>query len=444
MEDNIGKIKERVDIVDLIGSSIKLQKAGVNFKARCPFHNEKSGSFMVSPERQIWHCFGCGLGGDIFGFVQQLEGVEFPEALRVLAARAGVELKHVDPALKSAKANLYEICELSAKFFEKQLFESNSGQKALAYLRARAMTDDTMRNFRLGYAPDQWRGISDFLIRRFSEKDIADAGLAIRKSSGGLYDRFRARIMFPIFDANGQVVGFSGRIFHADGRPAEDNEAKYVNTPQTTIYDKGRLLYGFSRAKMDIRRLDRCLVVEGNVDVVLSHQAGATHAVATCGTALTESHLALLKRYTRRLDVCFDADSAGIAATEKAVKLALAMDFNIGVVAIEDPTLKDPADFVQKHGEAWREHALTSHSFLDYYINEMRKRFDLATASGKKDFCAKIFPFVAALASRIEQAHWISEIGLLLRLDEKVIAQEIASIKTEPPKKPKVTVEEKH
>src|SRR3989344_1869094 len=286
MDDNISKIKDKVDVVDLVQSYVKLQKAGVNYKARCPFHNEKSGSFFVSPERQISHCFGCGLGGDIFGFIKQIEGVEFPEALRILATRAGVELStwKPNPEYQNAKTRLLEISELAAKFFGKQLHESITGKKALAYLKDRGLTDESIEKFKLGYAPESWDGLGNFLARNFDIKHIADAGLLVKKDAGGYYDRFRSRIVFPIFDMNNQIVGFTARIF---GENKDESVAKYVNTPQTAIYDKSRILYGMNFAKLDMRRKNKALVVEGNMDVIMSHQAGATHAAASSGTGLT-------------------------------------------------------------------------------------------------------------------------------------------------------------
>ena len=434
-EDVISKIKERVDIVDLISSYLKLQKSGVNYKARCPFHNEKSGSFFVSPERQIWHCFGCGKGSDVFGFIKEIEGVEFPEALRTLAARAGVELQPYSPELQqlqSAKTKLYEISELAAKFFEKQLHESTIGRQALAYLTRRGLSAESVKNFRLGFAPDSWDSLTNFLEKKYLSQEIVSAGLAIKKDNGGYYDRFRSRIMFPVVDINGQVVGFSGRIYEqTGGNPAAtDAGAKYVNTPQTAIYDKSRILYGLDRAKLAIRQKNKCLVVEGNVDVIMSHQAGAVNVVASSGTALTGGHLNIIKRYTDNLDLCFDSDEAGIMATERGVDLALARGFNVGIVAINEPEVKDPADFVQKHGASWAEYADKSQPFIEFFFENSKNKFDIATALGKKLLTQKVLPFVAALASNIEKAHWVSEISLALKVNEDVIRQELSQIKS--------------
>lgn len=428
VEDNVSKIKDKVDIVDLVGSYVKLTKAGVNYKAPCPFHNEKTGSFFVSPERQIWHCFGCGLGGDIFGFIKQIEGVEFPEALRILAARAGIELSSFrpNPEYQNAKTRMYELCELASKFFGKQLHESPVGKQALAYLKDRGLIDASIGTFHLGFAPDTWSGLSNFLYSRgYTEKEIIDAGLAI-KGERGVYDRFRSRIMFPIFDMNGQTVGFAGRIF---GENKDESQAKYVNTPQTAIYDKGRLLYGLNFARMDLRKQNRCLVVEGNMDVIMSHQAGVRHAVASSGTALTDGHLRIIKRYTDNLDLCFDADSAGSMATDRGVALALSRAFNVNILTIDEPGIKDAADYVKAHGEAWAAYADRSKPFMDFYLSEARKQYDLATAVGKKLFSQKILPLVASMASRIEQAHWVSEIATVLKVKEDMVAGELAVTK---------------
>lgn len=437
MSSIVDQIKDRVDIVDLISGYLKLQKSGINYKARCPFHNEKSASFFVSPERQIWHCFGCSAGGDVFGFVKQIEGIEFADALRILAARAGIELHRQSPEYQeyqTAKTKLYEICGLATRFFEKQLRESDAGRKALAYLRDRGLTDESIRNFRLGYAPDSWNALGDFLERNYESKDIFDAGLAVKKDGGGHYDRFRSRIMFPIFDLNGQIVGFAGRVF---GDLAKDAEAaKYVNTPQTAIYDKSRILYGLDKAKLDIRRQNKCLVVEGNMDVIMSHQAGAANVVASSGTALTDGHLKIVKRYTDNLDLCFDADSAGTLATDRGVDLALAHGFNVGIVAIEppvgepsEPELKDPADYVKKYGSKWSEHSQKSRPFLEFYFETAKKTLDITTALGKKLMAQKLLPFLASMVNKVEQAHWVSEIALALKLKDDILFQEIATAK---------------
>ncbi|MEK7154443.1 MAG: toprim domain-containing protein, partial [Patescibacteria group bacterium] len=272
-----------------------------------------------------------------------------------------------------------------------------------------------------------WNALGDFLQRNYNSKDIFDAGLAVKKDGGGHYDRFRSRIMFPIADLNGQVVGFTGRVF---GDLAKDAEAaKYVNTPQTAIYDKSRVLYGLDRAKLDIRRKNKCLVVEGNMDVIMSHQAGATNVLASSGTALTDGHLKIIKRYTDNLDLCFDADNAGTLATERGVDMALARGFNVGIVAIDEPELKDPADYVKKYGPKWSEHSEKSRPFLEFYFETAKKTLDITTALGKKLMAQKLLPFLASMVNKVEQAHWVSEIALSLKLKDDVLFQEIAVAK---------------
>lgn len=434
MEDNISKIKDRLDVVDVIGSYIKLTKAGVNFRAKCPFHNEKTPSFFVSPEKQIWHCFSCGSGGDIFGFVKEIEGVEFVEAMRILAARAGVTLTYNQASRPEVgRTELYDVNELASRFFEKQLASSFMGEKVRKYLADRGVSEDSIKSFRLGYAPDSWQALGEFLGSKFSSPSIFNAGLSIKKDNGGYYDRFRGRIMFPIFNLHGQVVGFSGRIFEkkqeAPTAGGAEVPAKYVNSPQTPIYDKSRILYGLNAAKLDIRRDDRCVVVEGNMDVIMSHQAGLTNTVASSGTALTDGHLKIIKRYTDNLDICFDADDAGIAATERGVDLALASGFNVNIIAVREPGIKDPADFVVKHGSAWKDYAQkNSQPFLDFYFSDFKKRFDLTTAVGKKIMSRKFMPFVASLQNNIERQHWIQQMAFALHVGEDVVRAELQSL----------------
>ena len=431
MEDNIAKIKERVDVVDLISGYMKLQKAGLNFKACCPFHNEKTPSFYVSPERQIWHCFGCGLGGSIFDFVIQTESVDFPEALRILARKAGIELTSFDREFQNDRAKLLEICERSAKFFEKQLWESNTGKKALEYLKGRGVSDGSIKSFRLGFSPDSWDSLFTFLKNSgHSAPDIEKAGLILKKEQGrDYYDRFRSRIIFPISDLNEQVVGFTGRIFPAKSAvPASGAEivrAKYINTPQTILYDKSRILYGLDKAKKDVKKKNSCLVVEGNMDVIMSHQAGAVNAVASSGTALTDQHLGLVKRYTQNINLCFDKDSAGQMATDRGVGLALARGFNIGVVSIDDPECKDPADYVQKYGAKWEDQVSKKKSVAEFYFDQAFQVYSTDTIEGKKSIIAKLLPLVKSMSNAIEQSHWLEELSMRLKVKENDLRVEL-------------------
>src|SRR3989344_4511267 len=431
MEDNVSKIKDRLDVVDVISGYLKLQKTGINFKARCPFHNEKTPSFVVSPERQVWHCFGCSKGGDIFSFIQDIEGVEFPEALRVLATKAGIELD-VSARGGSAyggkddKAKLFEVCESATKFFEKQ-FQSNTGKLALEYLKDRGVTDSTIQEFRLGFAPNDWNALGTFLRNcGYSENEIVEAGLAIKRSDGsGVYDRFRSRIIFPISDLNGQVVGFTGRIFQSDDKEA----AKYINTPQTRIYDKSRILYGLHKAKMDIKQADQCVLVEGNMDALMSHQAGIKNVVASSGTALTPNHLALLHRYTTNLGFCFDTDQAGAIATRRGIGLALSQNFNIKVVEINDKECKDPADLIKKNVGNWSDAVGQAKPVLEFYFDKAKTGFDPDSANSKKSVISVLAPFLKRLTSQVEKAHWLARLAFLLRVKEEAIEDDINTAK---------------
>lgn len=389
----IDEIKSRLDIVEVISSYIKLQKAGANYRALCPFHSEKKSSFFVSPARQIWHCFGCNSGGDIFRFIMQIEGVEFGDALRMLAQRAGVELKPLKPELITERQRLYEICELAAQFFEKQL-ESKTGQEVKKYLLNRGISAETIKKWRLGYSPDLWQGLSDFLTsKNYKKEEIEKAGLAIKNEKGKFYDRFRGRVMFPVFDLNSQVIGFGGRIFEEEKKAEKEiEEAKYINTPSTLLYDKSRVLYGLDKAKLAIRKNDFCILVEGYTDVILSNQSGYENVVATSGTALTPYQLKILKRYSENLYTSFDMDVAGDSATKRGIDLAQIQGFNIKVIVL--PEGLDPADVISRNSQEFGELIKKSLSILEFYFQNTFSRFDKKTPEGKKNISKILLPVI--------------------------------------------------
>ncbi|KKT28639.1 MAG: primase protein [Candidatus Yanofskybacteria bacterium GW2011_GWA1_44_21] len=426
MEDNISKIKERLDIVDVISGYIKVQKAGVNYKARCPFHNEKTPSFYISPERQIWHCFGCNLGGDVFGFVKEIEGIEFGESLRILAQKAGVELQKYDSGVRDEKSRLYDIAEASSKFFEKQLQLSNIGQRALKYLFDRGLNQETISDFRVGFAPNDWNALNTYLKScGYHETEISAAGLAIpRQTGGGIYDRFRSRITFPVMDAQGRIVGFSGRVFEG-----EETEAKYINTPQTLIYDKSMVIYGLHKAKTEIRQSNVCILVEGNIDALMSHQGGVRNAVATSGTALTDRHLKIIQRYTANLNFCFDTDRAGSMATRRGIALALANNMDVKVVALDDPACKDPADYVLKHGQGWKQKVSEAKPAIQFYFDNLKSHINPSSVEGKKTAIAALAPFINRLVSKVEREHWIGQLAIFLKTKEEALKADIQSAK---------------
>ena len=441
----IEDIKNRLDIVEVIGSYIKLQKAGANYRALCPFHSEKTPSFFVSPARQIWHCFGgCGTGGDIFKFIMQIEGVEFGDALRMLAQRAGVELKPRSPEwknLKTERQRVYEICELATKFFEKQLDGGSAGKEVKQYLLGRGISEENVKKWRLGWAPDAWQGLSDFLVSKgYKNEEIVKAGLAIKReenigeisANSRDYDRFRGRIIFPIFDLNSQVVGFSGRVFEKvqSSKFKVQNEkeaAKYINTPNTILYDKSRILYGLDKAKVEIRKRDFCILVEGNIDVIMAHQAGSENTVAACGTALTNEQLKTLKRYSNNLFVSFDMDIAGQNATKRGIDSARSFGFNIKIVRL--PRGKDPADIILANKKEWEESIKGAKSILNFYFEIAFQDADPMAAEGKKKISRILLPVLKIIPDKIEQSHWIQELARRLRAREEDIREELRKVK---------------
>lgn len=424
----IDEIKSRLDIIEVIGSYIKLQKAGANFRAVCPFHSEKKPSFFVSPARQIWHCFGCNSGGDIFRFVMKIEGVEFIDALRTLAQKAGVELRPMKPELITERQRLLEICELSAQFFEKQL-ESKIGQGVRGYLLNRRITEESIKKWRLGYSPDAWQGLSDFIVSKgYKKEEIQNAGLAIKNEEGRFYDRFRGRIMFPVFDLNAQVVGFGGRIF---GKAKDEKEEvmKYINTPNTLLYDKGRILYGLDKAKIAIRQKNFCILVEGYTDVILSNQAGLENVVSTSGTALTPYQLKILKRYSENLYTSFDMDIAGDSATKRGIDLAQMQGFNIKVVTL--PENLDPADVISKDAKEFERMIGAAISILDFYFQNTFSRFDKKTPEGKKDISRILLKVFKRIPNKIEQAFWVQKLAKELEVKEESVEEELKKVKFE-------------
>ncbi|HBW56218.1 MAG: primase protein, partial [Candidatus Azambacteria bacterium GW2011_GWA2_42_62] len=372
MSDQVQEIKEKLNIVDVISGYLRLHKAGVNYRALCPFHNEKTPSFMVSPSRQNWHCFGCAEGGDIFSFIQKIEAVEFPEVLKMLAEKAGVVLKYGDPKLRSEKDRIYEICEKAAQFFAASLGNSTI---VLKYLGDRGLKNETISEWRLGYAPDSWNSLLLFLTGRgYREQEIEKAGLIL--SGQRYHDRFRNRLMFPIFDANGRVVAFSGRIMSdiISSKTERAESGKYINSPETILFSKSKILYGLDKAKMEIRKNDKVVLVEGQMDTLLPWQDGVKNVVATSGTALTEDHLSILKRLTTNLVLAFDVDEAGSRATKRGVNLANEMGFGVSIV--KPFSGKDPADFVKEQPGKFGALVADSRPIMEHYFHQVFEKFD--------------------------------------------------------------------
>lgn len=417
MSSPIEEIKARLNIIDLIQSYIKLEKAGTNFKARCPFHNEKTPSFFVSPARQMWHCFGCQKGGDHFQFIQEIENVEFPEALRTLAEKTGIELRREDPQIRSERTRLLNLLDDATRFYEVNLARRKD---VGAYLSERGMTGMTAKSFRLGYAESGWDNLIDYFRKRgYGENEMEKVGLVVKANSEqpavnrGFYDRFRSRIMFPLFDSSGRIVSFSGRIFMPDADGQKDAESKYVNTPNTLFYDKSKLLYGFDRAKLEIRKQNAAILVEGQMDLIMSHQAGVLNAIAVSGTALTSYHLNNIKRLADGLIMSFDMDTAGLMASEKAVGLAFYHGFD--VKALELAHSKDPADLIRDNPEEWKRIVGEARPVVGFLLDVFERNFSEPRAY-RHEVEKRVLPHVASITSDIDRAHWVEEVSGRLKL----------------------------
>ncbi len=416
--DNLELIKQKIGIVELISEYFPLKKAGVNFKANCPFHHERTPSFVVSPERQIWHCFGCDKGGDIFKFVMEKEGLDFKEALEMLAKKAGITLKR----LKKETNTLDRLLEANIKagqFYHYMLLEHPLGKMALEYLKKRGLTDKTIQEFNLGYAPLNWESLTKFLKKRgFSEREIIDSGLAVA-SKKSCYDRFRGRIMFPLTDGKDRIIGFSGRVL---GKL----QPKYINTPQTDIFDKGKFLYGFNLSKGAIREKKAAVVVEGEMDMILSFQTGVLNIAASKGTALTENQVELLKKNTEDILLCFDADFAGDAAVRRGIELADKANLNIKVIEISGS--KDPAEVCLKDPQAWKDSVENAIPIYDFYLSSVSKRFSLNTATGKKSAFGELLPIIKSISDPMVKEHYIQKLASLLKVKDEMIRAELKKL----------------
>ena len=431
MDSQIEEIKNKLNVLDIVGGYVKLSKTGVNYRGLCPFHSEKGPSFFVSPSRQMWKCFGCGKGGDIFEFIKEIEGVEFGDALRLLASKAGVELKRENPQVISERKKLYEICDLACSFFEKQLGNSAYGKEAKEYLLKRGIVEESIKKWRLGYSPDTWQGLSDFLVGRgYTREEIVKAGLAVQSEKGNNpYDRFRGRIIFPIFDLNSQVIGFGARVF----KDADKKEtAKYINTPQTMLYDKSNILYGINYAKVAIRKNNQCVLTEGYTDAIMCHQAGFENTVAVSGTALTPRHLNTLKRHTDNLLLSFDMDVAGDNATKKGINLAESQGFNIKVIDTYSGA-KDPAEIILESPKNWEDSVKNARTIMDFYFDSAFARYPLGSdkndPKGKKEIGKIILPAIKRLQNKIEQSHWVQKLVGKLGVSQEAVLEELKNTK---------------
>lgn len=424
------EIKSKLDIAEFLRGYITLIPAGKNFKAVCPFHKEKTPSFMVSPDRQTWHCFGsCNTGGDIFTFLMRYENIEFFEALKVLAEKAGIELKRADPAEQRQFGVLYDINNIAKNFFMDGLRASKT---ALTYIEKRGLKPETLHEFEIGFAPNKPDALTLHLIHKgVNVIDIERSGVAFKADRGGYMDRFRGRIMFPIANHFGKTVGFTGRVL-----PEFDTGTmgKYVNSPETAIFKKSKLLYGFFKTKHVIREMSSVLLVEGQMDFLMSYEDGIKNAVATSGTALTPDHLMVLRKYAETAVLCFDRDEAGFEAAERAIDLAHQFDFDTKVLLLPEP-MKDPADVVEKSPGMLAELVKTALPAMQFYLERY-----LEHAQGKKQI-REVLQKIKKLSSALDKNVWIKALSERTGFPEKDLVEEMEQIKAEPTITPRETTQ---
>ncbi len=442
--DVIAEIKQRTPVEDVVGETVRLTRAGRNLKGLCPFHSEKTPSFVVYPKDGSYHCFGCGESGDIFAFLMKTEGLDFRGSLEKLARKAGVELKPRNDqaaAEDRTRARLKEACAAAAAYYNNLYLNHAAAAQARTYAEKRGLTSATIELFQIGFAPDSWDALGNYLLQRgYTSQELIDAGLVAERDEGGHYDRFRNRLLFPIRDHKGAIVGFGGRAL------AEGQTPKYLNSPQSAIFDKSSILYGFDLARSHIQRAGQVVIVEGYMDVVVAHQAGQYNVVGTIGTALTDRHAELLKRIARHIILCLDPDTAGDMAAlkgsevlqEHAEKIAVPIRGEHGLINVERrsetqirimqlPRGKDPDELLLSEGgpEAWsrlRDEALP---LIDHVITVVAARHDLKSAHGKSDAVAQISLFLRELGDPIQRAHYVQRVASLLHVPEEAVQEAV-------------------
>lgn len=452
----IDEVKQRIDIVDLIGRYVELRKAGTSYKGLCPFHNERTPSFMVFPDSGTWHCFGsCGIGGDIFSFIMRRENLEFREALELLAQQAGVTLEADHDPAQDQRSRLYEINEAAASYFYAILQHHAGAGVGRAYLERRGINQETIANFRLGFALENWSGLRDFLLEKgWSLDEQLAAGLVKRQEErNSIYDAFRARVMIPIRDRQSRVIGFGGRLL-GDGQP------KYLNTAETPLFHKSQVIFGLDLARDAIRRDDKVVIVEGYMDVIAAHQHGFANVVACMGTSLTSEQLQQLHRFTNNFILALDADAAGQQATIRGlnqarqsllrvqkptvtatgqVRLTERLTANLSIVSM--PAGLDPDDVIRRNPAEWQTLVAQAQPLVDFYFRLIAEQFDLTSAQGKGLAVAELAPLIAELDDEIERQHYIQQLSRVVQIDEVTIdsrvkaAAKTSKLPTEPPKK---------
>lgn len=419
MDNQIEQVKSHIDIVEYIGLFTPLKKAGRHFKGLCPFHQEKTASFVVSPDRQMWYCFGaCHVGGDVISFAMKYENITFYEALRDLAERAGVKLEAVgfEDTEWNRKERLLKINALATQFFEYILHSTKFGKTAQDYLKNRKISEPIMKKFRLGYAPRSWDSLLRFLKKHgFTDEELAEAGMVVRTDGGRIYDRFRGRVMFPIFDIRGNIIGFSGRILEGEG------EAKYVNTPETPVYHKRESLYGIHIAKDAIRKLENVILVEGEFDMISLYIHGIEHVVAIKGSAVTREQLTILKRLTKKITFSLDADAAGEDAMKRGIEEAERQEFEIHVLHSDQG--KDPDEIMRTDPVHFKKMMQSPMPIYDFLITLAQKKFPEGNAFSKKNIADFVVPYIFRITNPIVQSYYRKKIASLLEVDEGSVGE---------------------
>ncbi|MEK6408278.1 MAG: DNA primase [Acidobacteriota bacterium] len=418
-------VKNQGDIVRVVSDYVSLKKRGANYLACCPFHSEKTPSFTVHSGKGLFKCFGCGVGGSIFDFVMRIEGCGFPEAVRIVAQKSGIPIPVVEETedhkkIARDRESILRLNEWAAEFFELQLNSIEEGASAREYVHSRGIEEETSKLFRLGYAPDSWDALTNHLKERGATTDeIHNSGLAVLKDAGGFYDRFRARLIFPITDPQGRVIAFGGRVM-GEGEP------KYLNSPETSVYTKGRNLFGLAHSKNEIRNLGFAILVEGYLDHIIPFQDGVHNIVASLGTALTDNQVRLLRRYMDQpqIVVNFDPDSAGQAATLRSIDVLLAEGFKVNILRM--PTKQDPDEFVRAHGvDRFRELLKTTQPYIDYIVDTSIAGHDTSRPTGKVAAINAILPHLARMRDKVARADYADQIADRLKIDSRIVREEL-------------------
>ncbi|HEY3164367.1 MAG TPA: DNA primase [Candidatus Limnocylindrales bacterium] len=430
------EVKNKLSVADVVGETVQLKKAGSTYKGLCPFHGEKTPSFTVTPARESWKCFGCGEGGDIFSFVMKRDGLSFPEALKVLAGKAGVEIDERTTREDARRARLRDVLESAIAFYHAVLTGSKTGQPALDYLRGRGFTDATIATYQLGYAPGGWDTLARTLAakRQVRSDELVEVGLGQPRQSarGGVYDRFRERVIFPIRDMNGAAVGLGGRVLVAPD-DTSDHGPKYLNSPATPLFDKSRTLYLIDRAKGPIRKANQAVIVEGYTDALMAHQAGFDNVVASLGTALTPGQVAVVTRYGKRVALAYDVDAAGekagtfgVKALESIIPQLAAADTGVEldeVRVVRLPEGKDPDEVLRDTPDLWREEVRTAQPIVDYLIDQHARAFDLKTPGGKTRFVNAIVPTLRAIPNPVMRDAYLQTIHRVSGVEERTVLE---------------------